>query len=175
MKKIYLAGPEVFLPDAEDIFEKRKKISLSYGYLAVTPFDNSLDSEIKGIERARKIFEANKNLILNSDYIIANCNPFRSAIVDDGTSFEIGFGFANKKKIYGFCSKKISLPEIVKNKIQTKPHESGYEIDNDGYLVNEDFGNTINLMLEFSILESGGKLIEGSYEDAIKELAESSS
>ena len=44
-------------------------------------------------------------------------------------------------------------------------------MDEDGFLVNEDFGNSINLMLEYSIEKSGGALIEGDESLALQEMA----
>ncbi len=167
MKKIYLAGPEVFLPNAAEVLEQRKELCKRYGFTGNTPFDSQVPEVMKGLQIAKAIFENNKSLILQSDLIIANCNPFRGANIDDGTAFEIGFGFGVGKKIFGFCNSKKSLVEITRSKISHSTHNSGYSIDEDGYLINEDFGNTINLMLEFSILESGGQLIEGNFETAL--------
>ena len=93
--------------------------------------------------------------------------------MDDGSSFEIGFAKALGKIIFGYIQSKLPLLELVQTKIPTSPHTSGYRVDNDGYLLNEDFGNSINLMLEFSILESGGRLIEGNFEDAIQSIGQS--
>jgi nucleoside 2-deoxyribosyltransferase len=164
---LYLAGPEVFLPDANRKLEEMKIQCKQKGLIGLSPFDSILNSGEKGIPQARKIFQGNIKLIQESDIVVANCNPFRGAVVDDGTAFEIGYGFALGKKIFGYIDKKKSLPEIVKNKIKTLPHSSGYAIDEDGYLVNEDFGNTVNLMLEFSIEKSGGKLVEGNFLDCL--------
>jgi nucleoside 2-deoxyribosyltransferase len=167
MKKIYLAGPEVFLPDSIKVLEHHKSICKEFGFLGLSPFDGEVTTE-KGLDRAEKIFLENCKLILQADIILANCNTFRGALVDDGTSFEIGYAHVLQKKIYGFIDSKKILPEIVASKIPTTPHESGYRIDSEGYLLNEDFGNSINLMLEFAIKQSGGSLVEGNFLDTIR-------
>ncbi|MDX1960688.1 MAG: nucleoside 2-deoxyribosyltransferase [Leptospiraceae bacterium] len=173
MKKIYLAGPEVFLPDATIFLEDLKKICSEHGFIGLSPFDSVLKSQNKtSLELAKEIYLGNVSLIQEADIILANCNPFRGAIVDDGTSYEIGHGFALGKKIYGYVNEKMELPKVVEKKIKTFSHQSGFLIDEDGYLVNENFGNTINLMLEFAILESGGELIEGDFHKAISILKE---
>ncbi|XDD49105.1 nucleoside 2-deoxyribosyltransferase [Leptospira sp. WS92.C1] len=173
MKTIYLAGPEVFLPNAVTVLQERKSLCNSYGFHAITPFDSEIPLDhIRNLELARKIFLGNVELIQKSDIILANCNPFRGALIDDGTAFEIGFAFSLGKKIYGYSGYLLSLPEIVKRNVGTFPHSSGYAIDKDGYLVNEDFGNSLNLMIEFSIEKSGGILVEGEFEDSLKRLAE---
>lgn len=173
MKKIYIAGPEVFLPDSIRVLEKHKDVCRRYGFEGLSPFDGQLTNE-SGLDRARKIYLENCQLIRLSDMIVVNCNSFRGALVDDGSAFEIGFAKALGKKIFGYIEQRKTLPELVQTKIPTRQHSSGYRVDNDGYLLNEDFGNSINLMLEFAIIESGGVLVEGNFEDAIRAIGMSS-
>jgi nucleoside 2-deoxyribosyltransferase len=168
MKKIYLAGPEVFLPNAHACFERHKQLCRQHGFEPLSPLDNAGGSSGKsGVPLARSIFAGNVEMIDQCDIVAANCNPFRGACVDDGTAWEIAYAFARGKQIYGYCARIAPLPKIVTSYIPTHPHESGHAIDSDGYLVNEDFGNTINLMLEFSMESSGGKLIEGDFETCL--------
>lgn len=172
-QKIYLAGPEVFLPDANELFRQRIEYAASKGFQAKSPFDaGPHPAELNGIELARTIYSANCKLIEQSDIVVANCNTFRGALVDDGTAWEIGYACAHSKVIFGFIDRKIPLPEIVEKSIETVADESGYRKDLQGYLVNEDFGNSINLMLEYSIEKSGGLLTEGTFEDCLDRLAE---
>ncbi|TGL16295.1 nucleoside 2-deoxyribosyltransferase [Leptospira meyeri] len=167
MQTIYLAGPEVFLPNALDVLNNAKKLCERYGFDALTPFDGEVTDQIK-LAKANQIFKENISLIQRSDIIIANCNPFRGACIDDGTAFEIGYAYGKGKRIFGYLKDNRSLPEIVMSKIATYVHDTGYAIDQDGYLLNEDFGNSINLMLEFSILDSGGSLVLGNLETVLK-------
>ncbi len=172
MKKIYLAGPEVFLADSVRILENHKAICRKYGFEGLSPFDGEVTTET-GLDRARKIYLENCKLIRACDIVVVNCNSFRGALVDDGSSFEIGFAKALGKTIFGYIESKKSLPQLVQLKIPTSSHPSGYRVDNDGYLLNEDFGNSINLMLEFAILESGGRLLEGNFENTIQAISQS--
>ncbi len=172
MPSIYLAGPEVFLPDGAQVLQNHKRLCESKGYTAFTPLDGELPPEIKRDRfMAERIFEVNCELIRKSDIIIANCNFFRGACTDDGTAFEIGYGFSLGKKIWGYRSSLVPLHEITAEIIPTTKHDSGYRMDENGFLLNEDFGNAINLMLEFSILQSGGKLVLGGLNEVLKELA----
>ncbi|WP_198596848.1 nucleoside 2-deoxyribosyltransferase, partial [Vibrio sp. 10N.261.52.A1] len=43
MKRIYLAGPEVFLTDAVSIGDQKKKICEAYGFEGIFPLDNILE------------------------------------------------------------------------------------------------------------------------------------
>lgn len=171
--KIYLAGPEVFLPNALETFKNHKSICSEHGLIGISPFDNSVEltKNLEGYELAKTIYLNNRQIIDECDIIVANCNSFRGPLVDDGTSWEIGYGFARGKTIYGYIDDYRPLPENVRSHLSTKSHESGYWMDEQGYLLNEDFGNAINLMLEFSIQESGGKLVVGNFEDCIKCIA----
>ncbi|MBM9501333.1 nucleoside 2-deoxyribosyltransferase [Leptospira sp. 201903071] len=170
MKTIYLAGPEVFLPDAVEVLQDKKSLCFSRGFSALSPFDSEVPKDAKrNQDLARKIFFGNLDLIQKSDLILANCNPFRGPLVDDGTAFEIGYAFALGKTIYGYAKSLPPLPEIVKRMIPTFPHSSGYAMDREGYLLNEDFGNSLNLMLQYAI-EGRGFLVEGEFEDALQEI-----
>lgn len=171
MKKIYLAGPDVFLPNGKFVLDSYRDLCSLHGFRGISPLDQEFP-EKKGLELAREIFKNNRKLIEESDYILANCNAFRTAIVDDGTAWEMGYASAIGKKVFGYINKKLPLVELVRSRIPTSQHETGYLIDSDGYLLNENFGNSINLMLEFSILESGGELIQGDFETALKRIKE---
>lgn len=162
----------MFLPEALSVLQERKSLCSSYGFHAVSPFDSDIpnDSE-RNQDLARKIFFGNLELIRKSDIVLANCNPFRGPLVDDGTAFEIGYAFALGKTIYGYGKSLPPLPQIVKRSISTFPHSSGYEMDKDGYLLNEDFGNSINLMLQYAI-ENRGVLVEGDFESCLQVLSD---
>jgi len=171
-RKIYLAGPEVFLPNAIEVLNSMKKICEKYNFVGMSPMDADLSiakgKELLPMEIADLIFINNTRFIEECEYVVANCSSFRGPLVDDGTSWEIGYAFGLRKVIFGYLPEKLTLVDNVINRIETKIHSSGHPIDSDGYLVNENFGNSINLMLEFSILSSGGSLVVGDFEKCMK-------
>lgn len=203
-RKIYLAGPEVFLPNAAEALSHKKKLCSDFSFVGLSPFDsavhanadtsaaenendkssNERSSNDNGKEKpvtsdtaavdlkAEIIFQQNCRLIDACDIVVVNCNAFRGACMDDGSAWEIGYAFARGKKIYGFIDRKEDLVSRSKKIIRTQEHPSGYLIDEQGYLLNEDFGNSINLMMEISIKNSGGKLVQGDFETCLKELAD---
>ena len=79
MKKIYLAGFDVFAPDAVQRGAKMKMMCAEKGFVGLYPFDNEADA-------AQEIFAGNCGLIDGADIVIANLNPFRGAEPDSGTS-----------------------------------------------------------------------------------------
>lgn len=136
MKKIYLAGPDVFRPDAQAWAAETRKLCRHHGFEALTPLDHD--------ERmASRIFAANLTLIDQADCVLANLAPFRGCEPDSGTCFEIGYAHARGKKIAAYLDRKETLRERV-NRFGFA--DSGRSIDNLGMMI-EDFGLPLNLML----------------------------
>ncbi len=147
MKKIYIAGFDVFYEDAAKRGERLKEICEKYGFSGLYPLDNEC-------ELSRDIFEGNIRLIEEADIICANLNDFRGQDSDSGTAFELGYGFARGKKLYGYKSSPLSLRETIGEK------------DSKGFSV-EDFGLSVNLMLGESC-----KIVTGDFESCIKKIKE---
>lgn len=162
MKKIYLAGCDVFSNDAENIFKKHKKLCDKYGFIGISPFDvsNSFTGKKFSQEHSRYIFGHNVGIIRDCDFVVANIIPFRGACVDDGTSMEIGLAFGLEKIIYGYTPfANDSLETITKLKYP-KYSESAYP-------VLECFNNNpVNLMVYEAIDFSGGKIFQ-KFEDCL--------
>ncbi|PLX68787.1 MAG: nucleoside 2-deoxyribosyltransferase [Denitrovibrio sp.] len=141
MKKVYIAGPDVFLPDAVAHGKKLKRITKENGFEGLFPLDN----EIKGddpAELAEKIKVANINMIRNCDAVVANLLPFRGPEPDSGTVWEVGFAQALGKVVIGYCSDVRSLKQKT---IETLNLDSTAVQDAEGFEI-EDFGLTHNLM-----------------------------
>ena len=98
--KIYLAGPDVFLPDPLSIAKMKKDLCVGYGFAGVFPLDAEFDStNLKKREQGLQISRNNENLIRSCDLLIANMTPFRSPTMDVGTAFELGFARALGKPV----------------------------------------------------------------------------
>ncbi len=145
MEKIYIAGFDVFCENAFEIGEYYKNICKKYNFIGLYPLDNEL-------ETSKEIFLGNINLIEQSDIIVANLNNFRGDTMDDGTAFEIGYGYAKNKLLYGYMDDVRDLITKIGNK------------DSNGFIV-EDFKKPINLMIAESV-----NIVEGNFEDCIKKL-----
>ena len=141
MKKIYLAGPEVFLKNARECGEVLKQKCLSSGFEGLFPLDNEVQGATKE-ELAINIREANIKLIKSCDIVIANLSPFRGPEPDSGTVWEVGFAQALGKKVVGYCSDGRDLKTKTQD-ILGLDHSSDRDAQN---LEIEDFGLTHNLM-----------------------------
>lgn len=163
MKKIYLAGFDVFYPDAKERFERMKKMCRIAGYEPLVPLDNEIT---EGLDVAGQIYQANVDMIEKADGIIANLNPFRGTEPDSGTVFEVGYGVAKGKKIVGYTDIKDWKTHVVSNVnsalVRGGVFESMFSGKQSQNYTIEDFGLPLNLMLAKSI-----SIVTGDFIDAL--------
>jgi nucleoside 2-deoxyribosyltransferase len=104
-KRIYLAGPDVFYPDAIERASKLKEICSRRGLIGIFPLDADLDlKNLTPIEQGRKIYWANMTLIDTCDAVLANMSPFRGPSMDTGTAYEMGVAGGQGKPVVGYTS-----------------------------------------------------------------------
>ncbi len=156
---IYLAGPDVFFPNAIEIGEAKKQVCDAAGAIGLFPLDNELTSASgEGREVARTIFEDNERMMRNADCAIANLTPFRGPNVDDGTAFEVRAMIGQNKPVFGYANVAGSLRDrtaaYYRRALDIDP-ATGRLHGPDGHLV-EDFGLPVNLMIACGIERSGG-------------------
>ena len=163
MKKIYIAGPDVFEPDSIEIGKRLVEICAKYGYIGLYPLDNVVDFSQKKHKIAQDIYEANIAMIKEADIVIANLNTFRGKEPDSGTVWECGYAYALGKEVYGYIKDKSEYIERFKS--SEKTFKDGVYVDNDGLMI-EDFNHPLNLMIACSIRD----MIEGDFEDVLKSL-----
>ncbi len=143
MKKIYLAGPDVFEPDAEKLGEKLKQLTAAAGFIGLFPFDNDITPHHDPRETARAICHANLELIHAADIVMANLNPFRGFEPDSGTVFEVGYAKALEKDVFCYAADRRSMIERLRD-YQSLPADAVF--CRDGKVI-EDFNLSHNLML----------------------------
>lgn len=149
---IYLAGPDVFWPNAVELGAAKKKICQQYGFVGLFPLDNNLDlSSLSPYQAGLKIYQANIKLMNRCDLIIANMSPFRGPSMDVGTAFEMGYITAQNKPVWGY-----TLDGRLYNDRVT---EAATGIDADGLSI-EAFDMTDNLMMIGALNQQGGLITE---------------
>jgi nucleoside 2-deoxyribosyltransferase len=147
-KLIYMAGPDVFLPNAREIAQKKKALAQSYGFLGLHPFDNEVEvPQTPCRATALKIAQENVKLMQQADAIIANLTPFRGASADVGTCFELGYMMALKKPAYAYSNVSDTYAQRLRT-LERGVHASmdGALFDSKGMRV-ENFDLFDNLML----------------------------
>lgn len=157
MKKIYLAGPEVFLQDPHAAGAAKKEVCFRYGLQGVFPLDNEL--ELAGLapeESGLRISQANEQLMRDADAVIANMTPFRGPSMDVGTAFEMGFARALGLPVLGYTN---VIELFLERSIAATGarQEEGRWID-PAEMSLEDFSMTDNLMLDGAVLASGFRI-----------------
>ena len=142
--KIYLAGPDVFLPDAVEIGRKKAAICARYGMRGLYPLDNTVD--LAAADASLAIFKGNEAMMEAADAIIANLTPFRGPSADAGTVYELGYMAGRGKLCLAYSNDPSSYSERVARLYDVKPSSDGRLIDPEGLTV-EDFGLSDNLMM----------------------------
>jgi nucleoside 2-deoxyribosyltransferase len=156
MLKIYLAGPDVFLPDAIAVGRRKKELCTTYGFEGLFPFDNEITESDTGEPIDRLIYRANKEMIRRADLGICNLTPFRGPSADAGTVFELGMLVGLGKQVFGYTNDADDLLTRTRRDPAVK-YDPAAKVWRDGHgLSVEDFGNADNLMIDNALIEHGG-------------------
>ncbi len=142
MRSIYLAGFDVFRPDAQAYGTELQALCAQYGYNGLFPLDNTAPAGLSGQALAQWIFEANLALLDSADMVMANLNDFRGMEPDSGTCFEVGYAAARRIPVWAYTAD--GKPLVEQCAVQTRA--DGIALDANGMTV-EDFGLPRNLML----------------------------
>lgn len=159
--RIYLAGPEVFLPDPLAAAEAKKALCAAHGFEGVFPLDSGLDlSGLDGPAAAARIAAANEGLMRGCALLIANMTPFRGPGMDGGTAYEMGFMRALGRPVLGYTNRAALFVDRTRTFLSAPPRRraDGGEEDADGLLL-EDFGLVDNLMMAAAVEASGGAIV----------------
>lgn len=138
MKKIYLAGPDVFLLNNKEHGNILVRKCFNAGFIGLFPMDNYIPKDAENI--AKIIKNKNIKMIKECDIVLANISPFRGAGADNGTTYEIGYAEALNKEIVLYSSNISEYKTRVNNKKQQNDL-----IDKNNMLV-ENFNLQDNLM-----------------------------
>jgi nucleoside 2-deoxyribosyltransferase len=153
--KVYLAGPDVFLPDALEIGRQKVEICRRHGLIGLYPLDNVVDRA--ATDASLEIFKANEAMMDQADAIIANLTPFRGPGADAGTAYELGYMSARGKFCLGYSNDPTVYADRVRRFTEVTTH-NGYLADADGLTV-EDFGHNDNLMMIHALDRYGAALV----------------
>ena len=138
---IYLAGPDVFRPDAKEHGETIKDICCKKGLIGLYPMDNEVEKIGTPQEIAKSIFEANVKMIEECDAVVANITPFRGPSGDVGTVWEMGYARGLGKPVFAYSQMYgMRYPQRVYH----------LKIPHDGMMI-EDFELDDNLMVIFGV------------------------
>ena len=158
---VYLAGPDVFLPDAAEIGRRKVEICARHGLNGRYPLDNPVD--LTAADASLRIYKGLEVMMDECSAIIANLTPFRGVSADVGSVYEMGFMRGLGRPVFGYSNDPRTYFDRVAaghdNTLRRRP--SGEHEDADGMAV-ENFQQHDNLMLAGGIIASGGALVIAS-------------
>lgn len=159
MANVYLAGPGVFRPDADDFGRSLKEKCARVGLVGCFPLDNTIEAGTPAAT-ARAIYRANVDLIEASHAVIADISSFRGPNMDPGTAWEIGYAVARGLPVYVWTPESAGLFERTERQAGAVGSiEKGR--DQNGWII-ENFGLMENLMIMSSAIS-----VHPSADDAI--------
>lgn len=159
--KVYLAGPDVFLPDPLGMAARKRAICAAHGLDGIFPVDNHPAHPAAGDDAVWLwIYRRNEAHMRDADAVIANLTPFRGPSADVGTVYELGFMRALGKRVLGYSNSAADLVPRTLGFVGPAAHRDaeGRWRDAEGMAL-EDFGLADNLMIDGGIHEAGGLLV----------------
>jgi nucleoside 2-deoxyribosyltransferase len=128
--KVYLAGPDVFRPDAGAIGQRKTDLCAEFGFEGSFPLDDAVAS-----------------------CGIVNLTPFRGPSADVGSAFELGVLVGLGKPCFAYTNDDESMLERLQREGLAVFDEVAQRwVDRCGMAI-EDFGNADNLMLDSCLAE----------------------
>lgn len=185
MPTIYLAGPEVFLSDAQAVMSEKRRLARSFGFEPTGPGSDENQAPA-ALLTAEAIYRRNENAMRRADICLANITPFRGISADPGTVYEIGFMVALGKTVWAYTNH----PDDYGTRVRSIWY-AGLDIDESGGrprgpdgMAIENHGKADNLMIDAGIEAIGGRLIRALafpvdpvrdltvYSDTLRQLAQ---
>jgi nucleoside 2-deoxyribosyltransferase len=100
----YLAGPDVFLPNAAAHAARKVEICRRFGLRGLPPLNEDAETAAKALDVWQAIYQKDIAMMERCDIIIANLTPFAGASADAGTLIEVGWFLGKGKPIFGYSN-----------------------------------------------------------------------
>lgn len=169
--RVYLAGPDVFLPEPEAWAAEKAAICRRHGLVGVSPLDPLPNEPAAWGAHPdwHRIALRNEAHIRSCAAVIANLTPFRGPSADPGTVYEVGFARGIGLPVFGYACVDTGFLDRTRAVIAACQEPGGAWRDSDGLLI-EHFGLFDNLMIEGGIATGGGTLLTGESADTWRDL-----
>lgn len=149
--RAYLAGPDVFLPEAAAHARRKMQVCARHGIDGQAPLNEDVASlQAMGDDEAwATIFRKDIAMMERCDIVIANLTPFRGASADSGTLVEVGWFLGRGRPIFGYSNSATPFDERCRQQTLSCPDPvPGLSI--------EGFGLPDNLMIQGAAVQGGG-------------------
>jgi nucleoside 2-deoxyribosyltransferase len=161
-RKVYLAGPEVFLATAREQLDRKIVLTRAAGLIPLSPGDFVIPPQPTKRQFGHAISGIDEKMMDAADAIIANLTPYRGVSADAGTCYELGYMCAQGKLAYGYTN--VAADHVAR----TMAHyggDAGCTTDASGRLRGpdglaiEDVDMADNLMMQGGIERRGGVVV----------------
>jgi nucleoside 2-deoxyribosyltransferase len=157
MPKAYLAGPDVFLPDAVAHARRKIEICRRYGIEGLAPLNQDVappDPTTGTLQKSwQTIFDKDIAMMEHCDIIIANLTPFGGASADAGTLIEVGWFLGRGKPIFGYSNTSASFEQRMVSQLALTRNASDPDMAIEGFHLPD------NLMIVGAVANSGYPII----------------
>ena len=154
MISAYLAGPDVFLPNAAVHARRKVEICARHGILGRPPLNEDVPAlgAMADADAWWTIFRKDLALMEACEVVIANLTPFRGASADSGTLVEIGWFLGHGRPVFGYSNTATPFDARSRAQVEAVP-------DPLPGLAVEGFGLPDNLMIPGAVREGGGRML----------------
>lgn len=131
--KVYIAGPDVFLPPDEvsTMVARKREICSVAGLDAVFSLDQPVrTSGMKPDKAGCAIAQKDEATVRGCDAVLANMTPFRGASMDCGTSFIVGFARGLGIPVFGYTN------DVRPYAVRAGALSDGLQVENHGLVDN---------------------------------------
>src|ERR1700746_2557688 len=123
----YLAGLDVFLPNAVAHAARKVEICRRFGLRGLPPLNQDVETAAKAVDVWQSIYEKDIAMRKRCDIIIANLTPFGGASADAGTLIEVGWFLGKGKPIFGYSNTRDNFESRMRRQLGDDYAELGIE------------------------------------------------
>ncbi len=123
----YLAGPDVFLPNAAAHAARKVEICRRAGLRGLPPLNEDVETVARAHDTWEAIYHKDIAMMEQCDIIIANLTPFGGASADAGTLIEVGCFFGRGKSIFGYSNDPESFESRMQRQLGDRHAQLGIE------------------------------------------------
>jgi nucleoside 2-deoxyribosyltransferase len=105
VETVFLAGPDIWYPNAAEHLRRRKALCVEAGLTAISPPLGEAAEERQDTEIAARLIYADAlSALRGADALIANFSPWRGVHCDPTAAFLAGFAAALQKPVMGYMN-----------------------------------------------------------------------
>jgi nucleoside 2-deoxyribosyltransferase len=123
----YLAGPDVFLPNAAAHAAAKVEICRRYGVQGLPPLNEDIETAAAELDVWQAIYQKDIAMMERCDIVIANLTPFGGASADAGTLIEVGWFLGRGKPIFGYSNSSENFESRMRRQLGERHADFGIE------------------------------------------------